>query len=255
MNKIKSLNTYQKAILIIMVAMSLIFAFIYLKTISKVGFRYNETILVPSQEDESTMYSGRIKGEKACFTVANNSVVFQYGDKTYGPYTVYVDATAISKDNEMDGNMVGIEIHEGDSVYFRGGVVDLGDSYWLSSEDGTYNSMVGFSSYVDSDGIERYENGNPIDRMKPSVLAIYELLNGPKLTHKGEFFGWLGAVFICILNAIIMIYADTLFRWNLRFQIRNADDAEPSEFEIVGRYICWTVMTIEALVIFIIGLQ
>lgn len=254
MNKIKSLNLYQKAILIIMLAMVLIFAFIYPKTISKNGYLFNDTILISTIEDGNTMYSGKIQGQQACFTVSDHSVVFQYGDKTYGPYTVNVDPTAIPKDNEMTGNMVGIEIYDGDSVYFRGGVMNLGDSYWLSTEDGTYDSMMEIS-FVGSDGIERDENGNPIDRMQPSPASIYELMNNPQMTHKGDAHGWFVAVLICILNALFIIFADFLFRWNLAFRIRNVDDVEPSDWEIAGRYICWTVMIIVALALFITGLQ
>ena len=48
---------------------------------------------------------------------------------------------------------------------------------------------------------------------------------------------------------------DELFRWNLAFQIRNVENAEPSDWEIAGRYSGWTGMVIMALVIFIMGLQ
>lgn len=46
-----------------------------------------------------------------------------------------------------------------------------------------------------------------------------------------------------------------LFRFSLIFQIRDVESAEPSEWEIAGRYICWTVMLISALVLFVLGLQ
>lgn len=49
MEKIKSLNSYQKGILIFMIAMVLVFAIVYPKTISKVGFDYKDTIFVPSE--------------------------------------------------------------------------------------------------------------------------------------------------------------------------------------------------------------
>lgn len=254
MKKIKSLNHYQKGILTFMIVMALIFAVIYPKTISKVGYRYNDAILVPTQENGDTLYSGKIKGQQSCFTVSDNTVIFQYGDKTYGPYTVKEDSTAIPKDNEMSRSMTGIEVREGSDILFRGGVVDIGDFYWLSSEDGTSDNMLGIS-YVTSDGIERDENGNPIDRMKPSVSTIYALTHNPELTHKGEGFAWFGAVFVCILNALTILYADELFRWTLAFQIRNAEHAEPSDWEIAGRYIGWTAMTVAALVLFIMGLQ
>ena len=254
MKRIKSLDNYQKGILIFMTAMALIFAVIYHMTISRVGYRYNDAILVPIEENGNIVYSGKIKGEQAQFIVSNdNTIVFNYGEKTYGPYTVKEDVNAIPEDDEMSGSMTGIEVREGNDILFRGGVMDSGDYYRFYNEDGTSDSV--FISYVTSDGIERDENGNPIDKMKPSVSNIYELVNGPELTHKGEGFVWFLAMFICILNAISILFVDELFRLNLAFQIRNVEQAEPSDWEITGRYIGWTVMVIMALVIFIRGLQ
>ncbi len=137
---------------------------------------------------------------------------------------------------------------------FRGGVLDYGDGYWLYNEDGTLNNL-GIDYHVTVGGIERDENGNVVDPVEPSALTILNLMNGPELTHKGEWLGWFGAVAICVFNALLILFADELFRWNLRFQIRDADRAEPSELEIVGRYFSWTALTIMALVVFIMGLQ
>lgn len=254
MQRIKDLNYYQKGILIITIAMALVFAVIYPKTISRVGYRYNDAILVQTQENGNTLYSGTIKGKEACFTVSNNTVLLQYGDKTYGTYTVKEDPTAIPEKDDLKSSMTGIEVLEGDTVIFRGGVLDVGDFYWLYNEDGTMDNMIGIS-YTTSDGIERDENGKPIDRMKPTVSTIYELINNPELTHKGEGLAWFGAVFISILNVVSILFADELFRFNLSFRVRDAYSAEPSEWEVAGRYIGWTVITIMVLVIYITGLQ
>lgn len=143
--------------------------------------------------------------------------------------------------------MIGVEICNNDKVLFRGGVLDFGDDYWLYNEDGTLDNF-GFT-YVTGDGIERDENGNVIDKIEPSASTIYELINDPELTHKGEALAWFGAAFICVLNVLSILFADELFRWNLLFQIRNVENAEPSDWEIAGRYIGWTVMTIMSLVI------
>lgn len=254
MERIKKLNRYQKGVLIVMIIMSLVFAVIYPMTISRVGFAYKDSILVPTIESGNTVYSGKLVGEQAVFTVSEDkTVVFQYGDKIYGPYTAIEDPTAIPKDKEITEFMTGVELRKGDEILFRGGIERFADDYWLYNEDGTLDNF-GFS-YVTSDGIERDENGNIIDPVEPSASTIWNLMNEPELTHKGEGFAWFGAVFICILNALSILFADELFRWNLRFQIRNVDRAEPSDWEIAGRYIGWTVMTIMALVIFIIGLQ
>lgn len=254
MQRIKDLNYYQKGILIITIAMALVFAVIYPKTISRVGYRYNDAILVQTQENGNTLYSGTIKGKEACFTVSNNTVLLQYGDKTYGTYTVKEDPTAIPEKDDLKSSMAGIEVLEGDTVIFRGGVLDVGDFYWLYNEDGTMDNMIGIS-YTTSDGIERDENGNPIDIMKPTVSTIYELINNPELTHKGEGLAWFGAVFISILNVVSILFVDELFRFNLSFIVRDAYSAEPSEWEVAGRYIGWTVITIMVLVIYITGLQ
>lgn len=73
MEKINSLNRYQKGVLIFMIAMALVFAVIYPMTISQ---------------------AGKIQGKQAHFTVSKDkTVVFQYGDKTYGPYTAKEDPT------------------------------------------------------------------------------------------------------------------------------------------------------------------
>ena len=254
MGKIKSLNRYQKGILVFLIAMALVLAVVYSVTISKVGFEYKGAILVPGQEDGITVYSGKIRGKQAYFTVSeDNTVVFQHGEKTYGPYSVKEDLTAIPEDEEMAEYMTGVELRQGEDILFRGGVLDVGDSYWLYNEDGT---LADFGlSYVTSDGIERDQNGNEIDPVAPSVFTILELVKGPDLTHKGEWFAWFGAALICVLNAFSILLADALFRWNLTFRIRNADHAEPSDWEIAGRYIGWIGMSIMAMVLFIMALQ
>lgn len=90
--------------------------------------------------------------------------------------------------------------------------------------------------------------------MMPSASTIYELLNNPTLTHKGVSFAWFVAVFISIVNALSILFVDELFRFNLAFQIRNVDNAEPSDWELSRRYIGWIVVTIMVLAIYIIGL-
>lgn len=254
MEKVKSLNRYQKGILILMAVMAIAFGAVYFMTISRVGFLYNDTILVPTLEDGNTVYTGKIRGQQAQFTVsADKTVVFRYGDKTFGPYMAKEDPTAIPKDIKIAENMVGVELLQGDSILFRGGVWDHGDGYLLYNEDGTaYDIGV---SYVDGNGIERGENGNEIDFAEPSASAILHLMSDPESTHKGEWFVWFGAVCICVLNALLILFADELFRLQLRFRIRNADDAEPSDWEIAGRYIGWTALAGSALMLFIAGLQ
>ena len=96
MDRIKALNLYQKCILILMLVMTVAFAVLYPMTISRVGYEYKNAILVPSHENGNTVYSGKLNGKQACFTVTEDkTVLFQYGDKSYGPYTAKKDSTAV----------------------------------------------------------------------------------------------------------------------------------------------------------------
>ena len=96
MERIKRLNWYQKSILIFMLAMALVFAVVYHMTIARVGVLYQNAIFVPAEENGVTVYSGKLRGEPAQFTVSEKkSVSFRCGEKTYGPYTVTEDPTAL----------------------------------------------------------------------------------------------------------------------------------------------------------------
>ena len=244
MEKFKSLNRCQKGILLFLIAMALVFTMVYSITISKVGFRYKDTIFTQSMENGSTVYSGKIQGQQARFTVSEDkTVVFQHGNKTYGPYTAKEDPTAIPKDGELADAMTGVEIRQGEDVLFRGGIFQSEDSYWLFNEDGALENVE--ISYAGRDEIDP----------APSAATILELINDPELTHKGEWLALFGALSLCVLNAISILFADEMFRWDLSFRIRNADHAEPSDWEMITRYISWTLLSIGALVLFIMGLK
>lgn len=244
LDRIKELGRYQKILLLLMAVMILAFTVIYPIVTALSGFLYEDTILVPAEEDGGTVYSGKIRGTAASFTVsADKTVIFQYGNTVYGPYTVKEDPTAIPKDSDLQAQMTGIELRCGGEIVFRGGVVNSGDWRMLYNEDGSFDLLRSITATM-SDGT-----------MEPSVSTILDLTDGPALTHKGTWLGWFGGVLICVITALTMLFADELFRWNASFLVRNAEEAEPSDWEIAGRYITWTVLPVMAAVIFILGLK
>lgn len=237
-----------------MTAMVLVFAVVYPKTIAREGFAYKNAILIPNQENGSTVYSGKIQGIQTRFTVSpDKTVEFQYGGNIYGPYTAKEDPTAIPRDHDLAESMTGIELRQGEKILFRGGVLNSGENRYLYNEDG---SMTGFevSTYT-SNGTVIDGKGNVTDPMEPSISTILDLMADPELTHKGDWRAWLAGLSLCIITAVSMLFADELFRRNLAFRIRNADQAEPSEWKIAGRYIVWTMFPFLAMMVFIAGLQ
>ena len=254
MARIRQLDWYQRGILILLLALALVFAVIYRVRIARVGFLYQDKIFVPSEENGVTVYSGKISGEPAQFTVSEDKAVsFHCGEKTYGPYTVTEDPTALPEVEIEREGMTGVEIREGEKLVFRGGFWQSGEDYWLRRQDGSMDLSVGV--FVTGDGVMRDANGNAVDPLEPALCDILRLVYGPELTHKGSWLAWFGAVFLSILNAVSILYADELFHWDLSFQIRNAETAEPSDWELMKRYLGWTVFTIMVLVIYIVGLR
>ena len=256
MERIKKLNLYQKVILLLLAAMLVAFAIAYSIVTSRVGYAYKKAILIPAAENGNTVYTGRVQGEKTTVTVSpDKEITFSCGENVYGPYTLREDPSALPDEHEWSNHMTGVEILENGKVFFRGGVMESGgpsSEPLLFDENG---DLHGFTiSYTGSDGIERDMDGNPIDEHAPSATDILELANGPELISRGNWGMWFLSAFVSLFTAASILYADELFRWNMSFQIRNADRAEPSDWEIAQRYIAWTLFAVMALAGYIAGL-
>jgi len=239
MERTKNLNRYQKIILLLLTVMFVFFTITYIVVSSQKGFEYIGVIFQPHNENGDTIYSAQLHGEEASFTVTkNNAVIYRYGDKVCGPYTVKEDVTAIPENDEYAWDMIGIEIRQGEKIFFRGGI-DVID-------------VENLHMYIDD------ENGNWIPRndevTQPSIETILELLAGPNLTSHGEWISWFLAVLASSMAVINILFADEIFYWHLSFSISYAYDTEPSDWEIMSRYILWITLTIMAFCMYVWGL-
>ena len=250
MNRFRELGRYPKILLILLLGMTVIFAGVYGVVTSRVGFLHNDTIFVPRQENGITLYEATVDDQRCAFTVTADTVTLLWGDKTYGPYTLREDPTAVPDDSSFP--MSGIEILDGQRVYFRGGVTDEVTDFWLVNEDGSHTDSM---SYTLSDGIEYDMNGNPIDHKKPVPYQIVSLLRGPELTHKGDWTVFLIGVFCTITTAVSILFSDELFYLSICFRVENAETAEPSDWYIAYRNFTWLLLTIFTGAAFFMGLQ
>lgn len=253
--KIQDLNWYQKGILLLLLVLIPVYAVIYHVSISRVGVLYNDKIFVPAEESGATVYSGRLDGKPAEITVTNDktAVTFRCGDTVYGPYTIEEDPSALADIEFCPSDMRGVALYDGETLLFRGGFWPSGEFTQLYRADGSPDLQMGL--YAVENGVWKDADGNVVDPMKPDAADILRIALAPELTHKGDWLVWFGAVCISLLNAATILYADELFRWNLSFQIQNAEKAEPSEWEMLSRYLGWTVLTILAFVVYILGLK
>lgn len=250
MERIKSLDWYQKGLLLLLLVMVVLFTVIYSVVSSRAGFLYYDVIFIPVTESESTVYSGTVDGQQCRFTVtADKTVTFQCGEVIYGPYTAREDPTARPADKEY---LTGVEIKDGDEIFFRGGVLQSGDELMLFAEDGKFHWNL---TIVSGDGTVMDGKDNTAEKLAPSPATVLELMDDPKLVSKGDWGAWFGCLFLCIVTAISILFADELFRLRYALRVRDVDLIEPSDWEIASRYIGWTVITIMILVIFIMGLS
>ena len=161
MERIKKLDIIQKVILLLLAVMFAVFTPIYCVVTSREGYEYDEAMLYPTMDGDTTIYAGEWNDKEVCFTVtADNVVTFRYGEKAYGPYTIREDPTAIPEGIIGVSHVKGIEILQGERVYFRGGILGSGDNRILLSQDGRYVR----NSSLSEQGILYYdEDGNLID--------------------------------------------------------------------------------------------
>lgn len=249
MARIKSLGLFQKVVLAVVLAMVVVFTVVYAVTTARVGYSYQDAILVPAQEDGTTVYTGKVQGKSARISVdPDESVTFQYDDKRFGPYTVREDPTAIPEELTEDYDVTGIEIRCGEDVFFRGCMNTFGGHRFLYSEDG---SLVSDMVQVVTSGYDVHSSKT----LEPNAATILELLDSPELTHKGSWLAWFLGIVLCGITVVSILFADELFRLRLSFRIQNVEDAEPTEWEITTRHLSWAVLAIGAFAIFIIGLQ
>lgn len=258
MNKLKSLNTYQKALLWILLLMVFVFGFLYFRAGSQEGYRWRGEFLSVHQEKGNTVYRGKLYGKDIVFTVVpHESVTVQYGDQTYDPFLVKEDPTAIPKNQDLkevsSEPMKGVEVYRGTKRLFRGGVVEVGDAILLYDEEGSIQS----GSLLFEDGQDELmdETGNVIETAMPTVEDVLKLVKGPKLTQKADWGVYIGGVVLCLATALFIFFADELFYLALSFRVQDPQDLDPSRFELFSRYLVWTLMTLGALVTFIVGLR
>lgn len=257
MERFKQLSGFQKFVLITLALMALVFSVLYFVTIRREGFAYLDGLLMRSEENGDTLWSGAVEGRMAVFTVhPDKTVEYRWGDKHYGPYTVKEDPTAVPKNHGMSGSMKGVEVYRGGTRIFRGGLLrqySEKDYYSLYNEDGSPEiaiSIGGQDGTVTVDG-----NGNVIDVGEPSASTIIQLIYGPALWHYGDGMFLLMGLFGSVILALSVFFWEDMFRWNVRRSFRNAEGVEPSDLTLTLRSLSWCISLIAVLLIFLTGLR
>ena len=248
MDRFRDLDRYPKFLLIALLALAVVFAGVYCCCSADRWYSYKDVYLTCRQTEDATVYSGRANGGLCVITVRDDTVTFQTAMKTYGPYALREDPTALPDDMEPGYNTIGIEITENGAPFFRGALV-YARAPRFYYENGTLVHPLQFHVEVSGSA--------SADPYKPTLYNIVECLYPMEhlLESRAQWSAYLMGLLVCAIGAVDILFADELFRFRLSFRVENAETAEPSDWYITCRNFSWTLLTIFTGVNFFMGLQ
>ena len=242
----------KKVLLILLLVMVGVFSVLYFFISRRYGVEDQDALFFPVTEGDATVYSAKIEDLPVSFTVEGDTVTYRWGDTVYGPYTVREDPTAAPGGQWASMDFTGVEVTEGDTVLFRGGYTS--DLLLLIQEDGEwYSTSQNLIRIIN--GVAYDSDGDPIDPHKLTLSSILRFSQLPEPdAHRGSLMYWFFGLLTAGIAALFIKFDDRLFRWNLRFRIRDPESAEPSECEIFSRVFAWLLFTGLSFGLFIAGL-
>lgn len=249
----REMSLLRRVLLAILAAMILGFGIATPFVSARKGIAYGDTLLYAAREGEVRRYTGRIDGRRAEFTVTpEGTVEYRWGEEVYGPYRVAEDPSASPKGSMAAWNLPGIEIRRGDEVLFQGGFYDGGWST-LYGEDGEPFDFLSIT-YSTSGGKVYDSNGKELtqrDLHEPGLSIVAELaLREPELTHRGSFALYLLVTLLAAFNMFQICFPGLMFRWSIRWHVKDPYAAEPSDFYIFMEQAEWVILTVVAAVLY-----
>ena len=237
---------FQKVILCILAAMTVLFAILTALSRSHEGIVFEKKLLDITQEESQTVYTGKIHGERVTvITYAEDGgdmVDFTVGDRYHALCRVEYPEGTISTDFGTDVHRIRV-LRDGKEL-FRGGYdPDTKDAYRkYYNEDGTWEPFVSIKAHYGNDPWYYYEL---------SVGDILYFVNGPKVSVQGSWSLYMMALLMAALAAVEVAFPKTLFHLNHRWYVQNP---EPTDFYYFMHGLASVVMAGAALVFYIMAL-
>lgn len=221
----RSLERLQQVLLVIIAAMFVLFTMLYPILNTRKGVAWRDTLLLRTQAGENTVYTGRIREQKAVFTVSPGGVVSCMWDGAEGEtYTVVPDETAAPEDSLWPER--GVEIRRGDEAIFRGDWGPIAHANDIVLRGGSYS-----------------------DDMRLAVL----LTQSPVLTSRGSWALYGGGAGLSLLALALILLSEPLFQLRMAFRVRDPYGVEPSAWGLLSRRLLWIFLTGCALACYIWG--
>ncbi len=216
---------YQKIILILLAAMTVIFAIWTGINRAHDGVLFCETLLKVSTQGDATVYSGRVYGTGVTITCREESgtkyINFSADGEYYANCRVEYPGGTIK--TEYGTEVDRIKIIRNDKVLFSGGYdpnpeVNAYAHYF--NEDGTWDTDAMVS-------VHGYSSSNPWNGFEFDRTDIMRFANGPSHSARGSWGFYFITLFVTAICALAIAFPETSFYISHFLSVR---DPEPTDF-------------------------
>lgn len=238
----------QKAILLILLVMAVVFAVLTGVVRTKKGVLFEGGLLSIQQEGDRTVYSGKAEGQKVTVTV--------YPD---GEAQVVELAVGTLIDHIYRVEYPGGTISGDHGEYERIRITVKGSSFLEKKLfEGGYNPDAPFGSFCDTNGEPSLILRTRVYTSTTGFWHNYELFptevvrfaHGPSTTCRGDWLIYALGVFLSLITAVAAAFPEHLFHWNHFLSVR---DPEPTDFYMDCQRVSWVIVTAVVLGVYIWG--
>ena len=239
----------QKAVLISMAAMVVLFGVLMVAARFQKGVEFEGGLLRRTETEESVIYNGKVQGERVKITVTDcpdeqrTEVVVQVGDRVHDVCAVETGLPPIQADQL--GPVEHIRITRNGQLLFEGGYTAEHDMGWydLDGNWDPFTMSVSYSSTAGDDYWEHYET----DRG-----TILSFARGPQLVSRGSWELYFAMLLLSALLALDAAFPLVIFHWQHMCDVK---DPEPSDFYLGMQRAGWCVYPFLILIGYIIALR
>ena len=233
----------QKAILLILLVMAVVFAVLTGVVRTKKGVLFEDGLLSIQQEGDRTVYSGTAQGQPVTVTVypEEGAQVVELDVSVLIDHTYRVEhpgGTIVGKHGTYDK----IRVTKNGRILFEGG----------------YDPDAPFGSFCDTNGepdlvgyARGYVTGHFWDNYELFPTQVVRFANGPSTTCRGDWLIYALGVFLSAITAVCAAFPEHLFYWNHFLSVR---DPEPTDFYMACQRVSWVIATAVVLGIYLWGL-
>ena len=244
-------DNFQKILLCTLATMVVLFAILTNNSRGRLGVEFHDALLKVEGTTKHGAYFGKAQGTDVRIEVNQDSdtvtlVEFTIGEEVHDLCVVEYPLEPIQTEH---GPKPGLRILRNNEILFEGAYdpADYADEvgYVLYDLDGQFTFSLFYSTHV-------YGGGNSYwEHYEPGVEAILRFANGPECASRGDWKGFLAACFIALLAAVITAFPDELFYMKHCWYVENP---EPTDFYYAMQRLGAALLTIIALVVFILAL-